>query len=106
MGRASRAKGARGELEFIAKHLLPWWPEARRNIDQFKDDGRDVARVAGIHFQIKRTETLRLWDAIHQAHDEAQNHDIPVVAFRKNREEWHCIVPADELIALLRLRDL
>ena len=101
----SRAKGKRAELA-LTKILIPYWPEAKRNLDQFKGDTRDVIDVAGCHFQIKRVEALRLWDAIHQARDEAAQHDIPIVAFRKNNEQWHCIIEADELIALLRLKEL
>jgi hypothetical protein len=101
----SRAKGARGEREFITLHLAPYWPDARRNLDQFTDDKRDVARVAGVHFQIKRTERLELWAAIHQAETEAVNTDLPVVAFRRNRSPWYCVLPAEALVAMLRSRE-
>jgi hypothetical protein len=101
----SRRKGARGELEFIQTHLAPYWPEAKRNLDQFGDDKRDCLNVAGVHWQIKRTETLRLWDAIQQAETEASATDVPVVAFRRSHSEWKCIIDAGELVALLRLRE-
>jgi hypothetical protein len=105
MSRMSRDKGKRGEVEFIKLHLVEHWPQAKRNLDQFTDDCRDVINVAGCHWQIKRTERLELWSAIRQARDEAAPTDTPIVAFRKNHEAWHCIVPADELVALLRLRE-
>jgi hypothetical protein len=101
----SRSKGKRGELEFIQRHLIPYWPGAKRNLDQFGDDKRDCVEVAGIHFQIKRTEKLELWKAIEQAESEARDHDLPVVAFRRNRSKWYCVIEADELVALLRLRE-
>lgn len=101
----SREKGRRGELEFIQRHLVTYWPEACRNLDQFGPDKRDVAKVAGCHFQIKRTEKLELWKAIHQAESEARDNDLPIVAFRRNRSRWYCVVDAAELIALLRLRE-
>jgi hypothetical protein len=97
----SRAKGQRGEREFIARHLAPYWPEAGRNIDQFGEDKRDVARCAGVHWQIKRTERLAMWDAIAQAHHEAIGGDLPVVAFRRNRSAWYCIVAADDYVPML-----
>jgi len=102
----SRAKGARGEREFIERHLLDYWPQAKRNLDQFGDDKRDVVRVAGCHFQIKRTERLELWAAIHQAEQEAFPTDLPIVAFRRNRSRWYCVIEAHELIALLRFREV
>jgi hypothetical protein len=105
MGRMSRDKGARGEREFIQQHLVPFWPEAKRNLDQFTGDKRDVINVAGCHFQIKRTESLRLYDAIEQAETEAAATDLPVVAFRRNHAPWRVVVDAAEFVALLRLRD-
>lgn len=101
----SRRKGKRGENEFIARHLIDHWPEAKRNLDQFDGDGRDVLNVAGCHWQIKRTEALRIYDALQQAHDEAAPTDTPIVAFRRSRSPWYCVIEADELIALLRLRE-
>jgi hypothetical protein len=101
----SRRKGKRGENEFITRHLLEHWPEAKRNLDQFGDDCRDVLNVAGCHWQIKRTERLDLWAAIEQADREAAPTDTPLVAFRRNRSRWYCVIEADELVALLRLRE-
>jgi hypothetical protein len=101
----SRRKGARGELEFIQQHLQPYWPTACRNLDQFKEDKRDCLNVAGCHFQIKRTERLDLWGALGQAEGEAAATDLPVVAFRRSRSKWYCVVEASELVALLRLRE-
>jgi len=31
--------------------------------------------------------------------------NTPIVAFRRNRSAWYCIIEADELVALLRLRE-
>jgi hypothetical protein len=101
----SRAKGKRGELEFIQQHLIPFWPEAKRNIDQFGTDKRDCLEVAGVHWQIKRVERLNIWKAMDQARDEADAHDLPIVAHRINRQPWLCTLEAEELIPLLRLRE-
>jgi hypothetical protein len=101
----SRAKGKKGELEFINQHLVPCWPEAKRNIDQFGDDKRDCIVLNGVHWQIKRTEALRLYDAIAQAENEAAATDLPVVAFRRNHAPWRVVVDAGEFVALLRLRE-
>jgi hypothetical protein len=101
----SRDKGKRGELEFIHRHLAVYWPEAKRNIDQFGEDKRDALGCAGVHWQIKRTEHLELWKAIRQAEMEAIGNDVPVVAFRRNRSGWYCIAPAEFLTALIAWRD-
>lgn len=101
----SRRKGKAGEQEFINTHLRPYWPAACRNIDQFGADKRDCLNVAGVHWQIKRTEAARVWEWVAQAEGEASPTDLPVVAFRRNRSKWYCVVEADELVALLRLRE-
>ena len=101
----SRRKGQTGELEFIRRHLLEHWPQARRNLDQYSEDKRDCVRAGGVHWQIKRTERLALWSAIRQAETEAIGADLPVVAFRRNRSGWYCVISASELVALLRLRE-
>lgn len=101
----SRRKGARGELEFINNHLRPFWPDACRNIDQFGPRKEDCLNVVGVHWQIKRTERLELWAAIKQAETEAAQTDLPVVAFRRNKSKWYCVLEASELVALLRMRE-
>jgi hypothetical protein len=101
----SRRKGKEGENEFIKLHLLDHWPEAKRNLDQHGPDKRDCVEVGGVHWQIKRTENLKLWAAIQQAESEARDHDLPIVAFRRSHAKWHCILEADELVPLLVLRE-
>jgi hypothetical protein len=97
----SRSKGKRGELEFIRDHLAEFWPEAKRNLDQFKGDGRDCLEAGDFHWQIKRTESLRLWDAIEQAESEAVHPHVPLVAFRRNRSKWYVIAPAEFVVPVL-----
>jgi hypothetical protein len=98
----SRAKGARGEREFIARHLAPYWPEAKRNLDQFGLDKRDALSCAGVHWQIKYQERLNIWLALAQAEREATGGDLPIVAFRRARpNRWFCALDAEALVALL-----
>ncbi len=96
-----RAKGKRGELEFIERHLAPYWPEAKRNLDQQDEDKRDCINVAGAHFQIKRVERLNIWAALQQAESEAIGVDVPIVAFRRNHSGWYCALMAEQFVGLL-----
>ena len=100
----SRNKGKRGELELVGL-LSEYWPECCRNIDQFKDDKRDVLHTPGVHWQVKRVEKLNIWAALQQAEGEAAEHDVPVVAFRRNRSGWKAALDLHELVALLRLKE-
>jgi hypothetical protein len=97
----SRRKGKAGELEFIQKHLARVWPAAKRNLDQFQDDKRDALEVDGFHFQIKRAERAEIWAWIKQAETEAAEGDVPVVAFRRNRSRWYCVVDAERMMELI-----
>jgi hypothetical protein len=101
----SRAKGARGERLFIATHLAPYWPEAKRNLDQFGEDKRDCINVGGVHWQIKFQERLNIWTALEQARTEARNGDVPVVAFKRSRSGWYAALDADKLIGLIAWRE-
>jgi hypothetical protein len=101
----SRAKGAKGEREFIARHLVARWPEAARNYGQVSgEDKRDCLGVDGLAIQVKRVERLELWPAIAQAQRDAIGADVPVVAFRRNRSSWKVIVDADVFFDLWAAR--
>lgn len=83
----SKQKGKRGELE-LAKVLRDYGFEARRG-QQYKGgaDSPDVIGLDGIHIEVKRVERLNLSDAMAQSIRDAGD-DVPIVAHRKNREEW------------------
>lgn len=100
----SRSKGIRGENE-LAEILKQWWPRCARNIDQFRDDKRDILHTPGAHWQVKRVERLNIWAALNQAETEAGELDIPIVAFRRNRGGWYAALSLYELIPLLRSKD-
>ena len=71
-GKAAKRKGKVGEREWAAL-CREYGFEARRG-QQFSGASGDpdvVTNVPGIHFEVKRTETLHLWGAIKQAEDDA-----------------------------------
>ena len=55
-----------------------------------------VTSIEGVHFEVKRAELLRLYDALQQASGDAGNR-IPVVLRRQNSRPW---------VAIVRLHDL
>ena len=93
----SRAKGKRGELE-VVERLGRRWPGCKRNLDQFADDKRDILEAGGYHWQVKRTENLRIWAALEQAETERDPDDTPVVVFRRNRSEWYVALRLDDFL--------
>lgn len=101
----SRRKGAGAELEVTRLLRDAGWPHARRVFDSGSSGGGDVQGPPGVVFEVKRTERLKIWEAIEQAEAGATNRELPVVAFRRNRSGWYAALPLDELLALLRLRE-
>ena len=98
MGMRSRRKGKRGELEAAAELRRLFRVEARRG-QQYcgLSESPDIRfGIPGIHIEVKRTETLRLYQAIQQAASDAGN-NIPLVLHRENRQPWVAIIKLDDL---------
>lgn len=108
----SRRKGAEAEVEF--GHLLQskGWLDARRGQQYSGGSGSpDVVGVPGVHFELKRTNSLRLYDAIDQSrNDAAASGNMPVVAHRCDndrrkgtcRGEWLAILSIEDFLELLK----
>lgn len=97
-GRMSRNKGKQGEREFAKE--LTWVLDCmacRGRQYHGRQDAPDVyTDIEGVHFEVKRTESLSLYTAMKQACDDAGD-AVPVVAHRRNDREW---------LLVLRLGDL
>ena len=98
MGAKSRRKGVRGELEAAAEIRRVFRTEARRGRQyQGTDESPDLLTdIPGVHFEVKRVEALRLYDAVAQAAEDA-GQSVPVVLHRANRRPWVAIVRLDDL---------
>jgi hypothetical protein len=99
MGLRSRNKGKRGEREAAAEIRRLFCTNANRGCQhQGGADAPDiVTAIHGVHFEVKRTEALRLFDAIEQAAQDAGPDRIPVVLHRSNGRPWVAIVRLDDL---------
>ena len=110
MGKASKEKGKRGELE-LAAHLREYGYECKRG-QQFcgLEGNADVVGLPGIHIECKRVEKLNLLDAVKQAVRDCSAIDsvdgkkpkLPAVFHRKNREEWLVTMRLDDFIQIYR----
>ena len=98
----SKRKGKTGELE-LARKLREYGYETRRTAQYCGNtgDAADVVGLPGIHVECKRTESLRLYDAVDQAKRDATG-KIPVVFHRKNYCEWLAIMPLDDFMTIYR----
>ena len=97
----SRTKGKLGELE-AAKVLAEILGMEVRRSQQYSGAGHtaDLYGLPGVHVEVKRTESFRLWKAVGQASADASADDVPVVLHRKSREPWVVIVKLEDLVKL------
>ena len=96
----SKAKGGRGEREFANFLKEKFNVSARRGI-QFAGgaDSPDVVTdIDGVHFEVKRTETLSLYKAMEQARNDCGD-GVPVVAHRRSRRDWLLVIEAKDMAA-------
>lgn len=98
MGRKSRNKGASGERELAHELSRLLGVEARRGCQYRGGPGSPdvVADIPEVHIECKRTERLRLYEALEQAIADA-GEKVPIVAHRQNHKPWVAIVRLDDL---------
>lgn len=100
MGKASREKGKRGERE-CAQFLREHGYDAKRGVQYHGGpDSPDVVGLPGAHIEVKRTETLRLYDALGQAEGDASGVEFPVVLHRRNGKKWVAILDAEDFLEI------
>ncbi len=100
----SRRKGKTGELDACKAIKECLGVDARRGVQYCgtPDSPDIVTSLEGVHFEVKRTEKVSLWEWIDQATKEAGD-KIPVVLHRKSRREWVAVVPLKFLPQLAAL---
>lgn len=109
----SRSKGIRGELEWRDEVARRGYTAKRGQQHAGGGDSPDVIHdVPGVHFEVKRTNALRLYDAVNQARQDGAGL-MPVVAHRCDasrkkddcRGEWLVVLSADDFFKLLEEAD-
>ena len=104
VGKMSRNKGKRGELELV--HCLQdlGFKKVRR-AQQYcgSASSADILGLDGIHPESKRAESLRIYDAIEQAvHDSEGTDDLPAVFHRRSTKPWLVIMRLSDWAELYR----
>lgn len=103
--RRPKGKGNQGEREVVDILHAHGWTGARRNFGSGSQGGGDITGLPGVNVEVKRCETVRIWDWIAQSENDARPTDIGLVVFRRNRSQWYAVLPLDELLPLLALRE-
>lgn len=98
----SKKKGSGGERE-LCEILRSYGYDSHRNDQRYTGgiENPDIS-LPMIHVECKRTETLRLYDALEQAIHDANGKSIPAVMHRRNRSPWIVIMRLDDWIILYR----
>ena len=104
MGKMSRHKGKHGELELTHKLQELGFKSCHR-AQQYcgSASSADILGLPRIHPECKRTEALRLYDAMGQAvKDSAGTPDLPAVFHRKSGKQWVVIMQLEDWAELYR----
>lgn len=106
IGKASKARGKRAELDLVHKLQELGFSEARRTAQYCGKAGTsDVVGVPGIHCECKAVERLNIWEALSQSRRDSEadgKGNIPAVFFKRNRSGWYVAVPLTDFVSLYK----
>ena len=110
IGKSSKARGKRAELDLVHKLQEFGFSEARRTSQYCGKAGTsDVVGVPGVHCECKAVERLNIWEALSQSKRDSEadgNSEIPAVFFKRNRSGWYVALPLSDFIQLYASSDL
>jgi Holliday junction resolvase len=98
----SRQKGGRGERELVAAYREAGFPDAGR-APYSGADARwkgDIIGVPGYHIECKRTEKLRLYDALGQCESQC-GQLVPLLHHRRNGGPWYVTLKLEDWLSVL-----
>lgn len=101
-GKGARTKGGAAEREVVTLLHEVGFKDARRNFMSGGQGGGDIVGVPNTHIEVKRQESVRIWEWIGQAEGDCRPTDIPVVAFRRSRSNWYAVLPFEDFLGLLQ----
>ncbi len=105
MGSASRRKGLAGEHEVAAIFRAHGFEV--RGLEGSGDHlcmiGEPCSHRLGVvvHSEVKRTETVKIWNWLAQLEAEAPPGTLPLLSFRRNRSPWYGVAPLEQLVKVL-----
>lgn len=105
MSKASKAKGARGEIMFRAFCREHGFSQVQRGGQLPFQKGNTLADVIGLfgcHLEIKFQEKLNIRQAVEQAAGDCQEGQFPVLAHKTARKDWLVTMRAADWFNLYR----
>ena len=102
MGKMSRDKGKRGELEVVALMKEHGFEARRGQQHRGGSDSPDIIHnVPNVHAEVKLRQALSLYPALEKAKAESPD-KVPVVFHRRNGKPWVVIMYADDFLHSMR----
>lgn len=106
IGKASKARGKRAELDLVHKLQEFGFSDAKRTAQYCGKAGTsDVVGLPGVHCECKAVERLNIWEALSQSQRDSKadgNRDIPAVFFKRNRSGFYVAMPLPDFIKLYK----
>jgi hypothetical protein len=88
-------RGLEGSGDHLAMRRRHWPPDARVVTDMVWD------AALTIHSEVKRAETMKIWQWLAQLEAEAPPGTLPLLSFRRNRSPWYGCAPLEQLVKVL-----
>ena len=105
MGKASRDKGKRGELE--ARDMVREYWNSPKCVRSAQVSGQFAGDLMygphGLHLEVKRYKRIVSSDFMVQAQEDQQPGEVPVVLSRQDGRGWDVTFPMNQTRAFLRL---
>lgn len=108
IGKASKARGKRAELDLVHQLQKFGFAEARRTSQYCGKAGTsDVVGIPGVHIECKAVQRLNIWEALSQSERDSKadgngNGDIPAVFFKRNRTGFYVAMPLIDFVKLYK----
>ena len=98
----AQKKGRAGEAELAATLREMGFTDAHRSARMYATGSEcpDVAGIASVHIECKRTERLNLPAAMGQSIVDAAADEVPIVCSRRNRSPWMITLRLKDIVAL------
>lgn len=98
----SNRKGKSGELELVEQLRYAGYANARRSAQYCgkTGDAPDVVGVDDLHIECKRVNAFRDEVALQQAERDAKKGLIPIVMYRRDREQWKVCLRLNVFMAI------
>ena len=98
----SKLKGGRGEREFASLCRDEGYNAQRGQQFHGGADSPDVKGLPGVHIEVKRVEKLNIHNAMQQSIKDSEGKAIPIVAHRRNHDNWLITMGADDWFKLYK----